>query len=58
MINLRSHVEYDEKAAKAIASAIETLLEQTHVLQVLWKFNKRKESATAVDLVAELAGLG
>lgn len=50
MINLGSHVDYDEKAAREMVGAIKILLEQTDV-QVLWKFNKRKDKdgAVAVD---------
>jgi hypothetical protein len=42
LINLGSHVDYDEASAVAMAGAIKTLLSNTTEVQVLWKFNKRK----------------
>lgn len=42
LINLGSSVNYDEKAATEMARAIKELLETSDV-QVLWKFNKRRE---------------
>ena len=42
LINLGSSVNYDEKAAAEMARAIKELLETSDV-QVLWKFNKRRE---------------
>lgn len=61
MINIGSHVEYDEKAAREMADAIRLLLEQTDV-QVLRKFNKRKDTEGAIavdfpmDFVKEMLG--
>lgn len=51
MINLGSHVDYDEKAAREMAGAIGILLKEKKDVQVLWKFNKRKDlnGAVAVD---------
>lgn len=42
LINLGSSVNYDEKAATEMARAVKELLETSGV-QVLWKFNKRRE---------------
>lgn len=41
MINLGSHVDYDEKSAREMTGALKILLEQTDV-QVLWKMIKRR----------------
>jgi hypothetical protein len=50
MINLGSHVDYDERSAREMAGAIKILLEQTEV-QILWKFNKRRsvDGKVAID---------
>jgi hypothetical protein len=42
LINLGSSVNYDEKAATEMAKAVKELLETSSV-QILWKFNKRRE---------------
>jgi hypothetical protein len=42
LINLGSSVNYDEKSATEMAQAVKELLESSSI-QVLWKFNKRKE---------------
>jgi hypothetical protein len=42
LINLGSNVDYDEVGATEMAKAIKMMLEKTQV-QVLWKFNKRRE---------------
>ncbi|TID17015.1 hypothetical protein E6O75_ATG09781 [Venturia nashicola] len=61
MINLGSHLDYDERDAKEMAGAIKTLLEFTDV-QVLWKIQKRKGRGGAVavdfpmDFVKDLLG--
>lgn len=42
LINLGSTVNYDERAATEMARAVKELLETSGV-QILWKFNKRRE---------------
>lgn len=42
LVNLGSTVNYDKKAATEMARAVKELLETSGV-QVLWKFNKRRE---------------
>lgn len=42
LINLGSSVNYDEKSATEMARAIQELLKNSSI-QVLWKFNKRRE---------------
>lgn len=42
LINLGSHLNYDENAATEMANAVKILLDNSKV-QVLWKFNKRHD---------------
>lgn len=56
LINLGSLFDYDEKSAKAMAGAIKVLLEKTNV-QVLWKFNKRKYSASIAQFSENILSL-
>jgi hypothetical protein len=51
--NLGSHFNYDENGAVEMARAIKTLLANSKV-QVLWKFNKRREYGD--DFLKELKG--
>jgi hypothetical protein len=50
LINLGSHVDYDEASATKMAGAIKTLLTIMTDVQVLWKFSKRQRvDGTMVD---------
>ena len=54
LINLGSHIDYDEDAAVAIVGAIQPLLDAGAV-QVLWKFNKRPTANFSDAFLAPVA---